>query len=94
MKQYIPLALATAAAIAALIACTVWVERHLDTLAPPNNAFELAAIQNRLQEIEQYACSMDRTLQSIDTNLLPPAVRGHVDFHVQSCPGDPGQPEK
>jgi hypothetical protein len=51
---------------------------------------ELAGIEARLQAIEDYACSMDRSLQSIDTTMLPPSVRLHKD-RVQPCPGNPGQ---
>jgi hypothetical protein len=40
---------------------------------------KLAAIETRLQAIEKYACSMDRSLQSIDIRMLPPEVRLHKD---------------
>jgi hypothetical protein len=89
-KRYLPLTLATAAVIATLIACTVAIERQLAALAPTNNSMKLAAIETRLQAIEKYACSMDRSLQSIDIRMLPPEVRLHKD-HVRPCPGEPGQ---
>jgi hypothetical protein len=88
-KQYLPATLGTTAVIATLIACTASIEKHLDALAPENNSFQLAQIDNRLRAMQEYTCSMDRTLQSIDTHMLPPTVNHHL--YVQPCPGDPGR---
>ena len=84
-EQHLPLTIATVAVIATLSVCTAGIERHLDAVARTNGAVELAGIETRLQAIEDYACSMDRSLQSIDTTMLPPSVRLHRD-HVQPCP--------
>jgi hypothetical protein len=89
-EPHLPLTVATVAVIATLSVCTAGIERHLDAVARTNGAVELAGIETRLQAIEDYACSMDRSLQSIDTTMLPPSVRLHKD-RAQPCPGDPGQ---
>jgi hypothetical protein len=91
--KHLPLAVAAVAVIATLIACTLAIERRLDALAPANYSIELAEIHNRLQAVVEYSCSIDRRLESIDSSLLPPAVRLHEGVHLpQPCPGDPGQP--
>jgi|HubBroStandDraft_2_1064218.scaffolds.fasta_scaffold181776_3 hypothetical protein len=87
-KKYLPLALATVALIATLIVCTRVIDRHLDAAAPMNNTAKLVEIETRLQAVEQYACSMDRHLQSMDNTMLPPAVRLHTESHHRPCPGD------
>ena len=84
-EQHLPLTIATLAVIATLSVCTTGIERHLDAVARANGAAELAGIETRLQAIEDYACSMDRSLQSIDTTMLPPSVRLHRD-RAQPCP--------
>ena len=85
-EPHLPLTIATLAVIATLGVCTAGIEQHLDAVARTNGAVELAGIETRLQAIEDYACSMDRSLQSIDTTMLPPSVRLHRD-RVQPCPG-------
>jgi hypothetical protein len=90
-KRHLPLFLATAALIATLIVCTRVIDRHLDAAAPMNNTAKLVEIENRLQAVEQYACSMDRHLQSMDNTMLPPAVRLHTEQHHRPCPSDPAE---
>jgi hypothetical protein len=90
-KRYLPLTLATVALIATLIVCTRVIDRHLDAAAPMNNTAKLVEIETRLRSVEQYACSMDRHLQSMDNTMLPPAVRLHAESHHRPCPGEPAE---
>ena len=85
-EPHLPLTIATVAVIATLSVCTAGIERHLDAVARTNGAVQLAGIETRLQAIEDYACSMDRSLQSIDTTMMPPSVRLHRD-PGRPCPG-------
>ena len=89
-KPHLPLTIATVAVIATLSVCTAGIEQHLDAAARTRGAVEFAGIETRLQAIEDYACSMDRSLQSIDNTMLPPSVRLHRD-RVQPCPGQRSQ---
>ena len=84
-RRHLPVTLATAAIIGALITCTTAIERHLDVLASKYGSVQ-PDIVARLQALEKYACSMDRSLQSIDIRMLPPEVRLHKD-RVTPCPG-------
>jgi hypothetical protein len=90
-KKYLPLTLATAALIATLIVCTGVIDRHLDAAAPMNSTVKLGDIETRLQAIEKYACASDRSLQAIQTTMLPPEVRLHTESHHRPCPGDQDQ---
>jgi hypothetical protein len=88
-----PVVGAATAIVGTLIGCTAIIVRHVDGIAPVNNAVELYGIENRLESIKAYVCSADRTLQSIDYTLLPPAIRSREPLHTpERCPGDPGSP--
>jgi hypothetical protein len=84
-RRELPITVATAAIIGAMITCTAAIERHLDVLASKYSSVEPDLLA-RLEALEKYACSMDRSLQSIDMRMLPPEVRLHKD-RVPPCPG-------
>jgi hypothetical protein len=92
--KHVPILAGAAAIVVTLVLCTAAIAKRIDEAAAAtasmNESLQLSAIEARLKEIEQYACSLDRTLNLVELDV----ARGGPPRAVampQPCPGDPGQ---
>lgn len=79
MKSHLPLLLATITIVLSMAICTSVISHRIAEYSVPQPEIDFSPLDDRLESIEQYTCSIDRHLE--------PAAQQINDYNA--CPKDP-----